>query len=277
MRFYPNLSQEDLKLTLIHPGDVILPELSPRLGKYAQRKLEERGVEVMAHARVASYDGSQIELASGGTIPARTLIWTAGTMPNPLISTLPCAVERGRVKVTAELAVPDWPGVWALGDCALVPGSQHGKFCPPTAQHALRQGKVAAPEYHRVCRWRRIPEVQLQDHRPARNYRAPGRRRQRIWCERFRVRGLVDVAHNLLEQAAAMGKEDPCGPRLDSRSSLLERSVPVHRCAPGTQDEQRRASAFAGTFASPKCGSGASTRRFHNGLKFLIIWMLFAR
>ncbi len=77
-------------------------------------------------------------------IAARTLIWTAGTMPNPLISTLPCQVERGRVKVTAELAVPDWPGVWALGDCALVPDLSTGKFCPPTAQHALRQGRVVA-------------------------------------------------------------------------------------------------------------------------------------
>ena len=144
LRYYPNLAVEDLKLTLIHPGDVILPELSPQLGKYAQRKLEERGIEVLAHSRVASYDGSVIELADGKEIAGRTLIWTAGTMPSPLISTLPCPIERGRVKVTAELAVRDWPGVWALGDCALVPDLTTGKFCPPTAQHALRQGKVVA-------------------------------------------------------------------------------------------------------------------------------------
>lgn len=144
LRYYPNLAAKDLNLTLIHPGDVILPELSPRLGKYAQRKLEERGIEVLAHSRVTSYDGSVIELADGKEIAARTLIWTAGTMPNPLISTLPCPLERGRVKVTAELAVPDWPGVWALGDCAIVPDLTTGKFCPPTAQHAIRQGKIAA-------------------------------------------------------------------------------------------------------------------------------------
>jgi NADH dehydrogenase len=144
LRFYPNLSPTDLRLTLIHPGDVILPELSPKLGHYGQRKLEERGIEVLAHSRVTSYDGSTIELADGKALDARTLIWTAGTMPNPLISTLPCAIERGRIKVTAELAVPDWPGVWALGDCALVPDLSTGKFCPPTAQHALRQGKVVA-------------------------------------------------------------------------------------------------------------------------------------
>ena len=65
LRYYPNLAAEDLKLTLIHPGDVILPELSPQLGKYAQRKLEERGIEVLAHSRVTSYDGSVIDLADG--------------------------------------------------------------------------------------------------------------------------------------------------------------------------------------------------------------------
>jgi NADH dehydrogenase len=144
LRYYPNLTPEDLKLTLIHPGDVILPELNPRLGKYTQRKLEERGIEVLAHSRVTSFDGTAIDLADGSRLAARTLIWTAGTMPNPLISSLPCTLERGRVKVTAEMAVPDWPGVWALGDCALVPDLSTGKFCPPTAQHALRQGKVVA-------------------------------------------------------------------------------------------------------------------------------------
>ena len=144
LRFYPNVSPADLRLTLIHPGDVILPELSAKLGTYAQRKQEERGIGVMAHSRVTSYDGSTIELAGGKRLGARTLIWTAGTMPNPLISMLPCGVERGRVKVTPELAVPDWPGMWALGDCALVPDLSTGKFCPPTDQHALRQGKIVA-------------------------------------------------------------------------------------------------------------------------------------
>jgi len=65
-------------------------------------------------------------------------------MPHPLIETLPCERERGRLKVSAELAVPGWPGVWALGDCALIPDLTTGRVCPPTAQHALRQGKVVA-------------------------------------------------------------------------------------------------------------------------------------
>jgi NADH dehydrogenase len=48
--------------------------------------------------------------------------------------------------VTNEfLQVPEWPGVWAVGDCALVPDLlQPGKSCPPTAQYATRQAVVLA-------------------------------------------------------------------------------------------------------------------------------------
>ena len=72
------------------------------------------------------------------------MIWTAGTTPNPLLAALPCARERGRVVVNEYMEVPEWPGVWALGDCALVPDRKTGMYCPPTAQHALREGKVLA-------------------------------------------------------------------------------------------------------------------------------------
>ena len=144
LRFYRNLSEDQLRLTLIHPGDTILPELSRGLGEYAERKLRARGIEVLPHCRVASYDGQTVRFNNGETISSRTLIWTAGTMPHALLGTVECEKEHGRVKVSADLAVPGWPGVWALGDCAHVPDLSNGKTCPPTAQHALRQGKVAA-------------------------------------------------------------------------------------------------------------------------------------
>lgn len=144
LRFYPNLTRDDLRLTLVHPGETILTELGVSLGKYAQRKLEQRGIQILGHSRVGTYNGDLVVLADGREIPAKTLLWTAGTMPHPLIAGLPCEKEHGRLKVTAELAVPDWPGVWALGDCAAVPDLSTDSFCPPTAQHGLRQGKLAA-------------------------------------------------------------------------------------------------------------------------------------
>ena len=72
------------------------------------------------------------------------LIWTAGVSPNPLLDMLDCSKERGRLVTNEFLEVTDYLGVWALGDCAAVPDPTTGKSCPPTAQHAIRQGKVVA-------------------------------------------------------------------------------------------------------------------------------------
>ncbi len=144
LRHYLHLRPQHLRLVLVHSGEVILPELGPRLGAYAQRKLAARGVEIRVRTRVADAAAGRVELNDGTQLPARTFVWTAGTAPNPLLDTLPCRRERGRVVVDEFLRVPDWPGVWALGDCAAVPDATSGGFCPPTAQHALRQGRVLA-------------------------------------------------------------------------------------------------------------------------------------
>jgi NADH dehydrogenase len=144
IRFYPHLKEEMLRVVLINSGPVILPELSDKLGVYAQKKLGQRGVEILINSTVRGCSDHGVELADGAILNTRTLIWTAGISPNPLLETLPCQKERGRVVVNEYLEVPDWPGVWALGDCALVPDLTTGKFCPPTAQHAAREGKVVA-------------------------------------------------------------------------------------------------------------------------------------
>jgi NADH dehydrogenase len=93
--------------------------------------------------KVRAVDGDVVALTDGRTIRANTLIWTAGTAPNPVVATLPVPKRGGRVLVNECLEVPGWPGVWALGDCALVPDGRGG-FHPPTAQHALREGRAAA-------------------------------------------------------------------------------------------------------------------------------------
>jgi len=129
---------------LVHPGDIILPELGPELGKYAQKKLKERGIEILTHTRVASYDGHIAKLNDGTEISTRTLIWTAGTTPHALLKMLPCKNEKGRLLVSEKLEVGERPGVWALGDNALVPDLIAGGFCPPTAQHAIRQARTVS-------------------------------------------------------------------------------------------------------------------------------------
>jgi NADH dehydrogenase len=144
LRFYPNLRAEMIRMVLVHPGEVILPELSASLGRYAARKLGERGVEVRTLTRVAGVGDDTVTLSDGTTLSSVSLIWTAGTTPNPLLGELPCNKERGRLLVDETLAVPSHPGVWALGDCAMVPDGTTGRFHPPTAQHAIRQGRCLA-------------------------------------------------------------------------------------------------------------------------------------
>lgn len=144
VRFYNNLREDMLRVVLVHPGDVILPELGPKLGRYAQQKLSERGVEILVKTRVTTVTENGIQLSSGEMIKTEALIWTAGTSPNPVLMSLPCIKDRGRLVVNEMLQVPGHEGVWALGDCAVVPDPTTGRPHPPTAQHALRQGKTLA-------------------------------------------------------------------------------------------------------------------------------------
>jgi NADH dehydrogenase len=131
-------------MVLVHAGPHILPELGEDLGVYTARKLTERGVEIVTGARVEAVSRSGITLHDGRQIATRVLVWTAGTSPHPLVETLPCRLDRGRLIVDDTLAVPGWPGVWALGDCAVVPDPRSGTPCPPTAQHALREARTVA-------------------------------------------------------------------------------------------------------------------------------------
>src|SRR6266516_1262235 len=144
VRYYPQLREELIRVVVVHPGNFILPELGEELGRYAERKLRERKVEVIKGPRVANYDGVVVTLSDGTSIPAATLIWPAGVKPSPVIAALPCQKERGRLLVSEYLAVTGVPGLWAAGDCAAVPISNTEKFHPPTAQHGLREGLVAA-------------------------------------------------------------------------------------------------------------------------------------
>ena len=141
---YPNLKPEDPQVILVHARDHILPELSESLGRYAQEKMAARGVIFRLNARLTDIQPGLVTL-SDGEMPADTLVWTAGTAPNPLLRALPVERDkRGAVIVDANLAVKDHPGVWALGDCAAVVDSVTGKPCPPTAQFALREAPVLA-------------------------------------------------------------------------------------------------------------------------------------
>jgi len=142
VRFYPNLAEKMLRVVLMELAPAILPELGPELGEYARKRLAERGVEFRLNTKIKGFTERGVQLSDGDVIFTQTLIWAAGTEPNPLLQPLPCPKDRGRVAVDEFLEVPGFPGVWALGDCASVPDGATGRPCPPTAQHALRQARL---------------------------------------------------------------------------------------------------------------------------------------
>ena len=204
-RFYPALREDMIRVVVVHPGSYLLPELGEELGRYAERKLIERKVEVIKGARVASYDGSVVKLNDGRSIPAATLIWTAGVKPSAVIASLSVPKEKNRVLVNENLAVPGATGLWAVGDCAAVPDSNTGQFYPPTAQHGLREGVVAAKNIERTDSRSAVRAVSIQNTRIAGSYWSPHRRGDGIRNEIFRIHRLVVVAIGLSAEAAASG------------------------------------------------------------------------
>jgi len=145
-RYYPGVGQDESRFVLVHPGARILPELPAELGEYARQRLTARGIECVLGVRVVEAEADRVLLSDGDRIATRTFVWTAGNRPSPLVDLLPRpSGDVGPLVTDAALRVTGLDGVWAVGDCARVPDPANaGKPCPPTAQHALRQGKTVA-------------------------------------------------------------------------------------------------------------------------------------
>jgi NADH dehydrogenase len=149
---YRNLERKEVSVVLVHSRDRILPELSETLAHYALNRMAERSVRFRLGARLVDVQPGTVVL-SDGQISAETLIWTAGTAPNPLVRSINAAKnDRGALFVDKTLAIPDRPGVWALGDCAAVNDGKTGRPCPPTAQFALREAATVAQNIRAVLR-----------------------------------------------------------------------------------------------------------------------------
>jgi NADH dehydrogenase len=144
-RFYPAIGQAEPRFLLVHGGNRVLPELSPELGRYAQGRLAARGIDCRLGVRVIEADEHGVRLGDGEWIPTRTFVWTAGNRPSPLAGDLAATSGARTLATDATLRVQGIDRVWAAGDCARIPDpdADHA-FCPPTAQHAIREGKTVA-------------------------------------------------------------------------------------------------------------------------------------
>ena len=144
---YPKARLHGMRWILVEAMDRVLPEVDQPLADYAIRELRGRGIDVRMGTRLDEAGADFATLSTGERLPTRTIVWTAGVAPHPSLKSLSLPLgDDGRVKVDEYLHVEGLQGVWAAGDCAAVPDVRFadGRPCPPTAQHAVRQGPVAA-------------------------------------------------------------------------------------------------------------------------------------
>lgn len=142
--FYPRAQSTGYRSLIIHAGDRLLGELDPDIAWFAERKLAARGVEVLLKTRVNEVTRDRVALGNGQAISTGSVISTVGNVPHPLVGKLGLPQEGGRIVVDECLRVRGFRTLWAVGDAASVPDAQKGGVCPPTAQHAVRQGKQCA-------------------------------------------------------------------------------------------------------------------------------------
>jgi NADH dehydrogenase len=142
---YPRCRLDGTRWILVEAGERIMPEIDPGLAEFAARELRGRGIDIRTGTTLDAVTEDTATLSTGEQIPCRTLVWTAGVRPTPVIAKLGFPTdEHGRIRADEYLRVPGFEGVWASGDAAAVPDPAAGgkRPSPPTAQHALRQGRL---------------------------------------------------------------------------------------------------------------------------------------
>jgi len=138
-----NFDPADVKFVLLDLAEQVMPEVGEKLGAAAQRVLQSRGIDVRLGITLKEVHSEHVVLSDDSLIRTHTVAWVTGVTGAPLIEKLGLPTEKGRLKVETDLRVPGQPDVFSAGDAAAVPDvTQPGKVTPPTAQHAIRQGKL---------------------------------------------------------------------------------------------------------------------------------------
>jgi NADH:ubiquinone reductase (H+-translocating) len=144
MESYPRARLHGMRWVLVEATDRVLPEIDRQLAEYALRELRGRGIDIRLGTTIEEVTADSALLSTRERMATRTVVWTAGVSAHPSLGRLNVPLdERGRVPVDEYLRVKGMDSVWAIGDCAAAPDPRGG-VCPPTAQHAVRQGRVAA-------------------------------------------------------------------------------------------------------------------------------------
>ncbi|MFT7618694.1 MAG: NADH dehydrogenase [Planctomycetota bacterium] len=151
-RYFQNIKEEDIEVTLIHSRAQLLPEIGEKLREFTADKMRQSGVTVTLNARASLASHKGISLKDGSEIKGATIVCTIGTQPAAVLQKLDVTKERGRPLTRPDMRLVDYDYVWAIGDCAVIVNSEDDKPSPPTGQFAERQGKQVAANIIAVFR-----------------------------------------------------------------------------------------------------------------------------
>ena len=143
---YPRCRVQGMRFVLVEAKERVMAEVAPDLARFAERELRGRGIEIRTGTTVEEVGERHVRLSGGEVVPTRTVAWTAGVKPHPVVARLGLPLtDGGRIDVDATMRVRGHRNVWAIGDAAAVPDpARKGQASPPTAQHAIRQGRRVA-------------------------------------------------------------------------------------------------------------------------------------
>jgi NADH dehydrogenase len=146
LELYPRCRLHGVRFVLVEARDRLMPEISQSLADFGGEELRRRGIELRLGTTLESVASDSATLSGGERIPTRTVAWTAGVKPHPIVAKLGLPLDRtGRIVVDEYCQVQGREDVWAIGDAAAVPDpARPGNPSPPTCQHAIRQGRTVA-------------------------------------------------------------------------------------------------------------------------------------
>jgi NADH dehydrogenase len=190
IQLYPRARRHGMRWVAIEARDRVLAEVDAELADYALRELRGRGIDVRLGTTLEELTASSARLATGEVLPTRTLVWTAGVVPQPAAAQLDLPLDdQGRIVVDEHLRVRGSDDVFAIGDVAAVPDPANpGRSCPPTAQHSIRQGQIAA---HNVAASLGIGNETQFKYRARGQFVNLGRYKAVALVGRFKLRGFV--------------------------------------------------------------------------------------
>ena len=143
LRFYPRIRRDEIRFLLFEAGARVLPEIDERLAAVAANVLRRRGAAIHVSTAVQSIEPGRVRVGNE-IIDAGTIVLTAGIVPSVVASEMSVMHDqRGRIAVDETMRSRSDPNVWALGDCAAIPGPD-GRPYPALAQHTVREARHLA-------------------------------------------------------------------------------------------------------------------------------------